>query len=105
MPDSAPDRSAIEAARATFRARLDAADSDQTLKALHDEFLSRLVDRAKSLKLGDGRKQGTDVGPLINESSVAKVERYVDIGQSRSVSWVVLADPEGNEFCILRGPT
>jgi hypothetical protein len=28
--------------------------------------------------------------------------RHVDIGQSRSVSWVVLSDPEGNEFCILR---
>jgi Domain of unknown function (DUF1905) len=25
-----------------------------------------------------------------------------DIGQ-RDASWVVLADPEGNEFCILRG--
>jgi hypothetical protein len=25
----------------------------------------------------------------------------VDIGQGQ-VSWVVLADPEGNEFCVLR---
>jgi aldehyde dehydrogenase (NAD+) len=49
---------------------------------VHDHFLSRLVDRARSLKLGDGRKDGTDVGPLINENSVQKVERYVDIGQS-----------------------
>jgi aldehyde dehydrogenase (NAD+) len=49
---------------------------------VHDEFLSRLVDRSRSLKLGDGRKEGTDVGPLINGSSMAKVERYVDIGQA-----------------------
>jgi hypothetical protein len=27
--------------------------------------------------------------------------RHVDIGQSRTVNWVVLADPEGNEFCVL----
>jgi predicted enzyme related to lactoylglutathione lyase len=27
--------------------------------------------------------------------------RHVDIGQG-DVSWVVLADPEGNEFCVLR---
>lgn len=27
--------------------------------------------------------------------------RRVDVGQ-RDASWVVLADPEGNEFCILR---
>jgi hypothetical protein len=25
-----------------------------------------------------------------------------DIGQGPDVSWVVLADPEGNEFCVLR---
>jgi len=27
--------------------------------------------------------------------------RRVNIGQ-RDVSWVVMADPEGNEFCVLR---
>jgi hypothetical protein len=26
-----------------------------------------------------------------------------DVGQGDDVSWVVLADPEGNEFCVLRG--
>jgi predicted enzyme related to lactoylglutathione lyase len=25
-----------------------------------------------------------------------------DVGQGEDVSWVVLADPEGNEFCLLR---
>jgi predicted enzyme related to lactoylglutathione lyase len=25
----------------------------------------------------------------------------VDVGQSPEVTWVVLADPEGNEFCLL----
>jgi hypothetical protein len=28
--------------------------------------------------------------------------RHADIGQG-DVSWVVLADPEGNEFCVLAG--
>jgi len=27
--------------------------------------------------------------------------RQADIGQSGSESWVVMADPEGNEFCVL----
>src|SRR5688572_3178507 len=48
---------------------------------IHDNFLSRLIDKARRLRLGDGRKEGTDVGPLIHESSRANVERYVDIGQ------------------------
>ncbi len=29
----------------------------------------------------------------------------VDVGQSDDMSWTVLADPEGNEFCILRALT
>lgn len=28
--------------------------------------------------------------------------RRVDVGQGRGVRWVVFADPEGNEFCLLR---
>ena len=32
---------------------------------------------------------------------VALGARHVDIGQGDDVSWVVLGDPEGNEFCVL----
>jgi hypothetical protein len=28
--------------------------------------------------------------------------RHADIGQGSGKPWVVLADPEGNEFCVLR---
>ena len=39
---------------------------------------------------------------------VARLEsmgaRRIDIGQG-DVTWVVMADPEGNEFCVLRDPT
>jgi glyoxalase superfamily protein len=28
--------------------------------------------------------------------------RRIDIGQGDGKTWVVLADPEGNEFCVLR---
>jgi hypothetical protein len=40
-----------------------------------------------------------------HEAEVRKLEalgaRRVDVGQSGDVTWVVLADPEGNEFCVL----
>ncbi len=48
---------------------------------VHDRFLGRLVDRVKALKLGDGRKAGTDVGPMIHEAAIRKTEHYVDVGQ------------------------
>ena len=51
-------------------------------RGIHDNFLGLLVDRAKAMKIGDGRMKHTDVGPLINEASLNKVERYIDIGQA-----------------------
>ncbi len=33
---------------------------------------------------------------------IALGARRVDVGQTGDESWTVLADPEGNEFCILR---
>jgi predicted enzyme related to lactoylglutathione lyase len=36
------------------------------------------------------------------ERIVALGARRVDIGQSGAESWTVLADPEGNEFCVIR---
>ncbi|MFF9851002.1 VOC family protein [Streptomyces litmocidini] len=36
------------------------------------------------------------------ERLLALGARPADVGQDDSVSWHVLADPEGNEFCLLR---
>lgn len=33
---------------------------------------------------------------------IALGARHVDIGQAGTESWTVLADPEGNEFCVVR---
>ena len=57
-------------------------------RKIHDKFVGMLEKRVKALKLGDGRKKGTDVGPLINEDSLRKVETYVDIGKSEGADLV-----------------
>ena len=58
----------------------------------------------------DGRKNRThlDVSPRQDEDQSAHVDllvalgaRRVDVGQGPQVTWVVLADPEGNEVCVL----
>ena len=45
-----------------------------------------------------------DLRPDDQDAEVARVEKlgatHVDIGQGQQ-TWVVMADPEGNEFCIL----
>jgi len=45
------------------------------------KFERMLVKATKKLKLGDGNKLGTDVGPLINQKAVEKSEKYVNIGK------------------------
>ncbi|MGH7649534.1 MAG: aldehyde dehydrogenase family protein [Gemmatimonadaceae bacterium] len=49
---------------------------------IHDSFVSMLEKRVRALRLGDGRKDGTDVGPLINGAAIEKVERYVEVGRT-----------------------
>ncbi|MFF3890145.1 VOC family protein [Streptomyces sp. NPDC001914] len=36
------------------------------------------------------------------ERILALGARRLDVGQGEDVTWTVLADPEGNEFCVLR---
>jgi predicted enzyme related to lactoylglutathione lyase len=46
-----------------------------------------------------------DLAPDDRDAEVARLEalgaRRVDVGQTDENTWVVLADPEGNEFCVL----
>ena len=52
---------------------------------IHDEFVERLVERAAALRLGDGLQGEVEVGPLIHEAALRKVERYVEIGRNEAV--------------------
>jgi len=61
-------------------------------QGVHDKFLDTLAARVAKLKLGDGRVAGTDVGPLINEESRAKVEEYVGIGKQQGASLITGGD-------------
>lgn len=55
---------------------------------IHDRFLERLVERVRTLRLGDGRRDGTDVGPLIHNAAVEKVESYVEIGRAEGATLI-----------------
>ena len=44
----------------------------------------------------DGSTQAAEVERLLGLGATR-----ADVGQGPDVSWVVLADPEGNEFCVL----
>lgn len=73
-----------------------------------------LVDTHRTIRLGlmpcSEEKVGKnrvhlDLRPDNQEVEIQRLEELgaarIDIGQ-QDVSWVVMADPEGNEFCVLR---
>jgi hypothetical protein len=62
------------------------------------------VEEGKEVK----NRMHLDLSP-VDRSRDEEVERllalgatYADVGQTGEESWTVLADPEGNEFCVLR---
>jgi aldehyde dehydrogenase (NAD+) len=57
-------------------------------RRIHNRFLNRLVDAAERLRLGDGRKPESEVGPLIHEAAREKVERYVGIAAEEGLDLV-----------------
>ena len=48
---------------------------------VHDELLSKIVEKTKRLKVGDVRDPETQVGAVINERAQKKILEYVDIGR------------------------
>lgn len=50
-------------------------------RKVKDEFTQKLLARTEALRLGDGLQPNTDVGPVINQSQLSKIEKYSRIGK------------------------
>jgi len=51
------------------------------LSSVYDQFLTRLVEAARSLKIGPAEDPATDVGPVIDGEAFERVNRYIDIAR------------------------
>ena len=49
-------------------------------KDVHDDFVNRLIEKARALRLGYGNHAEVQVGPLIDHAALEKVKKYVQIG-------------------------
>jgi len=49
-------------------------------KSVKDELITKLVDLSKSLKVGPGYEEGTDLTPIISNNQLEKVEGYARSG-------------------------
>jgi 5-carboxymethyl-2-hydroxymuconic-semialdehyde dehydrogenase len=62
--------------RCTSSSRLLVQDS------IHDEFVAKVAERARKLRVGDPLDPATEVGPLIHQRHLDKVMSYMDVAQS-----------------------
>ncbi len=64
---------------------------------VHEKILStfqkRLIERTKRLKIGNGLDESTDMGPVINNSQLQKVAKYVAIGKEEGARLVLGGKP------------
>jgi catechol 2,3-dioxygenase-like lactoylglutathione lyase family enzyme len=78
-------------------------DDDVGIKGDGPTMLFQRVPEGKTVK----NRIHLDLRPDDRDAQVARLEAMgatrVDIGQTGEDSWIVLADPEGNELCVLRG--
>lgn len=58
-----------------------------------DTFVTRLTDRVKKLKIGDGTQPDVELGPLINEMQFVKVSSFVEDATSKGAKVVVGGKP------------
>src|SRR5690606_20061537 len=43
-------------------------------ESIHDEFVQRLMEKAKGLKIGNGLNDGVQMGPVINDSQRQRIK-------------------------------
>jgi betaine-aldehyde dehydrogenase len=58
-------------------------------KSLYDRFMSRLIERAGKIVVGDGFDPATQMGPLVAERQRDRVEKYIRIGLDEGAKLVI----------------
>jgi len=70
-------------------------------KGIAGKVTECLVERTKTLKLGNGLEESVQIGPVINKSALERIQRYVEIGRkegARVLTGASVADVNGKGF-------
>jgi len=70
-------------------------------KGIANKVKESLVERTKTLKLGNGLEETVQIGPVINKAALERIHNYVQIGQkegARALVGASVADVNGKGF-------
>ena len=65
------------------------------LRSIYPTFVKRLVAATRSLKVGTAETAGTTVGPIIDEKSLEKIQKHIEIGKEENRLVLEYPLPEG----------
>jgi len=71
-------------------------------RAARSEFTARLVERVGRLRLGDGLQADTEVGPVISDSQLERIDGYVAIGRQEGAR-VLIGGSRVQDGALARG--
>ncbi|MGW4395021.1 CoA-acylating methylmalonate-semialdehyde dehydrogenase [Amycolatopsis nivea] len=111
LPDADLDLAADAAVSAGFGSageRCMAVSVVVAVEPIADELVAKIADRMRKLRVGDGRKPSSEMGPLVTRAHHERVSSYVDTGVAEGAELVmdgrgVEADGENDGFWL--GPT
>ncbi len=63
------------------------------LKEIKELFVQKLIEKTKTLKIGNGFKEGVKIGPLANEKQLKNVLKYIEIGKEDGARLVYGGEP------------
>ncbi len=69
--------------------RCTAASRISVHQGVYDTFIERFKAAASRLRLGDGLRKESDVGPVVNESQFNKVLKYIEIGKEEGANLIL----------------
>jgi aldehyde dehydrogenase (NAD+) len=50
-------------------------------EGIHDRFVAATIERLKALKVDDALKEGTEIGPVVDQTQLDQDLKYLDVGQ------------------------
>ena len=68
-------------------------------KDIYDDFINKLITKATSIRIGNGLHESTQMGPVINQKQLEKIQEYVRIGKEEGAICVLGGDIEDKNEC------
>lgn len=55
-------------------------------QGIHDRFVSAIIEKLKTLVVDDALKNGTHIGPVVDENQLAQDQKYISIGRDEGAT-------------------